>query len=158
MSDPSDSHRPSWIVRIPTPIWTIGSIILALLVDLPFRFPAIVQHRPTGIALIVAGIALSAWGRLTFRRQDAEIYPWSAAHSTLVARGPFRFTRNPMYLGFLILAIGAALVAGTWLMWLVPVLIFVLDNFVIIPFEEQSMDRTFGEAYRGYKARVRRWI
>jgi protein-S-isoprenylcysteine O-methyltransferase Ste14 len=154
----SDTSKPSWIVRIPTPIWTIGLIIVALLVDLPFRFPAIAQHRSTGIVLIVAGIALSAWGRLTFKRQNAEVYPWSAAHRTLVARGPFRFTRNPMYLGFVVLAIGAALVAGTWLMWLVPVVVFVLDNFVIIPFEERSMERTFGDAYREYKARVRRWI
>jgi protein-S-isoprenylcysteine O-methyltransferase Ste14 len=154
----SDATKPSWIVRIPTPIWTIALIIVALLVDLPFRYPAIVQHRATGIVLIVAGIALSAWGRLTFKSQNAEIYPGSAAHSTLVARGPFRFTRNPMYLGFVVLAIGAALVAGTWLMWLVPVVVFVLDNFVIIPFEERSMERTFGDAYRDYRARVRRWI
>jgi protein-S-isoprenylcysteine O-methyltransferase Ste14 len=154
----SDTSKPSWIVRIPTPIWTIGAIVVALLIDLPLQYPAIVQHRPIGIVLIVAGIALSASGRLTFRGQGAEIYPWSATHSTLVARGPFRFTRNPMYLGFVVLAIGAALVAGTWLMWLVPVLIFVLDNFVIIPFEEQSMERTFGDAYRSYKTRVRRWI
>jgi protein-S-isoprenylcysteine O-methyltransferase Ste14 len=153
-----NADRPSWIVRIPTPLWTIGLIIVALLVDLPLQYPAIVQHRPTGIVLIVAGFALSAWGRLTFKRQNAEIYPWSAAHGTLVGSGPFRFTRNPMYLGFLVLGVGAALVAGTWLMWLVPVIVFVLDNFVIIPFEEQSMERTFGDAYRGYKARVRRWI
>jgi protein-S-isoprenylcysteine O-methyltransferase Ste14 len=154
----SDANKPSWIVRIPTPIWTIGLIVVALLVDLALQFPATFQHRPTGIALIVAGIALSAWGRLTFRRQAAEIVPWSSAHSTLVARGPFRFTRNPMYLGFLVLGVGAALVAGTWLMWLVPVIVFVLDNFVIIPYEERSMERAFGDAYRDYRSRVRRWI
>ena len=154
----SATSKPSWIVRIPTPIWTIGLIIVALLVDLPLQYPAIVQHRPTGVVLIVAGIALSAWGRLTFKRHNAEIYPWSAAHSKIVANGPFRFTRNPMYLGFLVLGVGAALLAGTWLMWLVPVVVFVLDNFVIIPFEEQSMERTFGDSYREYKGRVRRWI
>jgi protein-S-isoprenylcysteine O-methyltransferase Ste14 len=150
--------QPSWIVRIPTPLWLIGLIIVALLVDLPLQLPAIVQHQPLGAALIVIGIAFSGWARLTFRRQRAEIVPWSEAHSTLVATGPFRFSRNPMYLGLLVVSVGAALVAGTWLMWLVPVLVFVLDNFVIVPFEERSMERTFGDAYRAYRARVRRWI
>jgi protein-S-isoprenylcysteine O-methyltransferase Ste14 len=126
----NDSPPPSWIVRIPTPIWLI-TLVLA---------------------------ALASWARLTFRHQGAEIMPSSDAHSALVASGPFRFSRNPMYLGLVIVAIGAALVAGTWLMWLVPVVIFALDNFVIIPHEERSMERTFGDSFAAYRARVRRWI
>jgi len=150
--------QPSWIVRIPTPIWLIGLVAVALLVDLPLQARAIVQHEPTGIALIVAGIAFSGWARLTFKFQSAEIYPWSEKHATIVASGPFRVSRNPMYLGLVVTGVGAALVAGTWLMWLVPVVLFVLDHFVIIPFEERSMERTFGDAFRAYKARVRRWV
>jgi protein-S-isoprenylcysteine O-methyltransferase Ste14 len=154
----TDASTPSWIVRIPTPLWLLGMIVMALLVDSSMQLPAIVQHRPVGIGLIVAGFAFSAWARLTFKSNSAEIYPWSEAHSALVTSGPFRFSRNPMYLGLLVIGVGAALVAGTWLMWLVPVLLFMLDNFVIVPFEERSMERTFGDAYRAYRARVRRWI
>jgi len=150
--------QPSWIVRIPTPIWLIGLVAVALLVDLPLQARAIVQHEPTGIALIVAGIAFSGWARLTFKFQSAEIYPWSEKHATIVARGPFRVSRNPMYLGLVVTGVGAALVAGTWLMWLVPVVLFVLDHFVIIQFVGHSMERTFGDAFRAYKARVRRWV
>ena len=154
----TEIDKPSWIVRIPTPIWLIALVIVAVVVDLALRSPAIVQHRPTGIALIALGVALSAWGRLTFSRQRAEIFPSSETHSALVAGGPFRFTRNPMYLGIVVIGVGAAFVAGTWLMWLVPITVFALDQFVIIPFEERSMERTYGDAYRGYKSRVRRWI
>jgi protein-S-isoprenylcysteine O-methyltransferase Ste14 len=154
----TDASKPSWIVRIPTPLWLLGMIVVALLVDSSMQLPAIVQHRPAGIGLIVAGFAFSAWARLAFKSNSAEIYPWSEAHSALVTSGPFRFSRNPMYLGLLVIGVGAALVAGTWLMWLVPVLLFVLDNFVIVPFEECSMERTFRDAYRVYRARVRRWI
>jgi len=154
----SDSARPSWIVRIPTPIWLIALVIVALVVDLAIKAPALLQHRPTGIALIVLGAALGVWGRLTFSRNGAEIFPWSETHSTLVASGPFAFTRNPMYLGILVTALGAALTAGTWLMWLVPIVVFALDQFVIIPFEERSMERAYGDAYKHYKSRVRRWI
>jgi protein-S-isoprenylcysteine O-methyltransferase Ste14 len=147
-----------FIVRIPTPIWLIVLILIALAVDWPLQLPAVLQHRPTGVALIVIGLAISAWGVLTFRLQRAEVMPSSATHSTLVASGPFKFTRNPMYLGMVVIAIGAALVAGTWLMWLVPIIVFALDQFVIIPFEERSMERAYGEAFRDYKARVRRWL
>lgn len=154
----TDAVKPSWIVRIPTPIWLILLIIVALVADLLFTIPVLVQYKPAGIALIVLGFVLSGWGRLTFRNQGAEIVPWSEAHGTLVGSGPFRFTRNPMYLGIVVIGLGAALLAGTWLMWLVPIAIFALDNFVIIPFEESSMERAYGDAYRAYRARVRRWI
>lgn len=150
--------RPSWIVRIPTPLWLIGLIGLAFALGRLLAAPALVQHKPIGLVLIVLGVALSGWARLTFRRNDAEIYPWSEAHSALVTGGPFRFTRNPMYLGLIVIGLGAALMAGTWLMWLVPVLVFVLDHFVIVPFEERSMERAYGDAFRAYAARVRRWI
>ena len=154
----NDVNKPSWIVRIPTPIWLIVLVVVALLVDAALKVPVLFRHKPMGIALIVLGAALSAWGRLTFGRKRAEIIPSSETHSALVETGPFAFTRNPMYLGIVVVALGAAMTAGTWLMWLVPIVIFVLDNFVIIPFEERSVERARGDAYRAYKARVRRWI
>ena len=154
----TDASKPSLIVRIPTPIWLLLLIVIALLVDWPLQLPPVLQSRPAGVALVLLGMAWSGWARLTFRRSSAEIYPWSQRHSALVARGPFRFGRNPMYLGLNVVAVGAALLAGTWLMWLVPVVLFSLDNFVIVPFEERSMERALGDAYTGYKARVRRWL
>lgn len=154
----TDESKPSWIVRIPTPLWLLGLIAIALLLDWALELPPIAQHRPAGAALLVAGFGLTSWAQLTFKRHRAEIYPWSEAHSALVGGGPFRFSRNPMYLGLVVAGVGAALVAGTWAMWLVPVVVFLLDHFVIIPFEEQSMERTFGDAYRAYRTRVRRWL
>lgn len=154
----NDAHRPSWIVRIPTPIWLLILVVLALLVGWGLELRPIVQNRGAGVLLIALGLSLSAWGRLTFSKRGAEIFPWSESHSVLVKDGPFRFTRNPMYLGLLVIGIGVALVVGTWAMWLVPVVLFLLDNFVIIPFEERSMERAYGEEYRAYKSRVRRWI
>jgi protein-S-isoprenylcysteine O-methyltransferase Ste14 len=154
----SDAPKPLWIIRIPTPIWLIALVAIALVCDWLFAIPALFQYKPVGIVLIVLGIGWAAWGNLTFRRQGAEIFPWSETHTTLVAVGPFRFTRNPMYVGLVITGLGAALMAGTWIMWLVPVVVFLLDQFIIIPFEEGSMERAYGDAYLDYKARVRRWI
>jgi protein-S-isoprenylcysteine O-methyltransferase Ste14 len=150
--------KPSWIVHIPTPLWLIGLVILAVGLNVILQAPAVVRHRPTGAILILVGVAFSIWAVVTFRMHRAQINPLSDTHNTIVASGPFRLSRNPMYLGILVQGIGAALVAGTWLMWAVPVVLFVLDDFVIIPYEERSMERTFGATFGAYKQRVRRWI
>ncbi len=152
------SGNTPWIVQIPTPLWLIGLIVLALAVNVLLRTSAVFQHRPTGGALILVGVAFSVWAVVTFRMHRAQINPTSDTHNALVASGPFLVSRNPMYLGLLVTGIGAALVAGTWLMWAVPVVLFVLDHFVIIPFEERSMERTFGATFGAYKTRVRRWV
>ena len=154
----TDPGTPSLIVRIPTPIWLLGLIAAALLIGVPLGLAAVVQHRPAGIALLAAGLLFSVWAAATFRRHKADIRPSADTHPAFVVDGPFRLSRNPMYLGSLGVAVGAALIVGTWLMWLVPLVLFVLQNFAIIPFEERSMRRTFGEAYDAYSKRVRRWI
>ena len=154
----TNEPKPSLIVRIPTPLWLLGLIGIALLLDLALELQPVARHRPTGVVLLIAGFALTSWAQLTFKRHRAEIYPWSETHSALVTGGPFRFSRNPMYLGLVVFGVGAALVAGTWAMWLVPAMVFLLDQLVIIPFEERSMERAFGDAYRAYRTRVRRWL
>ncbi|HEY8518770.1 MAG TPA: isoprenylcysteine carboxylmethyltransferase family protein [Gammaproteobacteria bacterium] len=159
MSDTiTDPGKPSIIVRIPTPIWLIGLIIVATVLGEWLRLPAVLQHRPTGVVVLLIGICWGAWSVATFRRQGAEIMPSSTVHPKFVTSGPFRWSRNPMYLGSIGIAVGAALIGGTWLLWLVPVVLFLLQNFVIIPFEERSMRQTFGAEYDAYCARVRRWI
>lgn len=149
---------PPLVVRIPTPLWLLGLIVAALLIDMSLELRAVARYRPAGIVLLVAGILFSVWAASTFRRHKADIRPSSNTHAALVMDGPFRVSRNPMYLGSLAVAVGAALFAGTWPMWLVPVVLFALQNFLIIPFEERSMRRTFGEAYDAYSKRIRRWI
>ena len=154
----SDAVKVPLIVRIPTPIWLIALVVITLVVDRWLGIPVLLQFKPAGFVLIGLGILCSASGRFSFLRQGAEVYPFSEKHSALVASGPFRFTRNPMYLGLVIVGFGAALSEGTWLMWLVPFVIFALDNFVIIPFEEASMQRAWGDQFLAYKRRVRRWV
>ena len=154
----NEAAKASLVVRVPTPIWLIVLVVAALLANWLLEPPVLLKYAPAGVALVILGIAVAASGRLTFKARGAEIFPWSEKHSTLVATGPFRFTRNPMYLGLVTIGLGAALWAGTWLMWLVPIVLFTLDNFIIIPFEEKSMERAYGDEYRAYRAHVRRWI
>ena len=125
-----------------------------------FAWAAIVYFSslPLATLLIAAGIFLAAWGRSTFAAAGTEIIPASATNKKLVTSGPFRFTRNPMYLGVSVLTLGIAFYAGTLPFFAVPVLLFVLCNFVFIPFEEAKMQRQFNNQYAEYRRRVRRWI
>jgi len=104
------------------------------------------------------GLAISIPSALLFRREGTEINPTSPSNRTLVTRGPYRFTRNPMYLGLLILAFGIAVWIGAWPMFIAPVAVFAVANWVHIPFEEAKMRRQFGAAYDDYIAQVRRWL
>jgi protein-S-isoprenylcysteine O-methyltransferase Ste14 len=79
-------------------------------------------------------------------------------HRKLIKSGPYQFTRNPMYLGLVILTLGIAIWVGAWPMFGVPIALFATANWVHIPFEEAKMRRQFGAAYDNYVARVRRWI
>lgn len=154
----ADSSKPSFIVAIPTPIW--AALILAALyfIGASLGLDGAPQSTAVGIVLIALGLAVSAWGVLTFRRAGTEVMPSSPTNKTLVTHGPYAITRNPMYVGMVTLTLGIAFFVGAPLLYAAPVLLFLLDNFVIIPFEEAKMERQFGEAYRAYKARVRRWI
>jgi protein-S-isoprenylcysteine O-methyltransferase Ste14 len=78
--------------------------------------------------------------------------------STIVTSGPYRFSRNPIYLGFLCLLIGFPFIfRNYWGLILSPLLI-VLMNTLVIQHEEAYLEKKFGEAYTGYKSRVRRWL
>ena len=110
-----------------------------------------------GIALVIAGSALAGWGLLTFRRARTTTVPLEKS-ATVVTWGPYRFSRNPMYVGLTLIYLGeAAIFAQLWpVVLLVPTLAYV--NFVVIPFEEAQLRAAFGERYTHYAARVRRWL
>ena len=98
------------------------------------------------------------WAIVLFRREGTEVNPTSPANRKLVTTGPYQFTRNPMYLGLVIFALGVALWIGAWPMFVAPVAIFATAEWVHIPFEEAKMRRQFGANYEEYVERVRRWV
>lgn len=107
--------------------------------------------------LVAACAGLLAWSFVWFARQKTTVIPNRPARA-LVLDGPFRFTRNPLYLALAFLAIGAGLWLNTWwvLILLLPAIALV-DHFVIRR-EEAYLRRRFGAEYDAYTARVRRWL
>jgi protein-S-isoprenylcysteine O-methyltransferase Ste14 len=107
--------------------------------------------------LLAAAVALSASGVGMFRRSRTSIVPVRPA-TALVVSGPYRFTRNPMYVGLAVLTVALALFMDTWwpVLLLVPVL-FTIQRFVIAR-EEKYLQRRFGAEHTAYAQRVRRWV
>ena len=150
--------KPSFWTIIPPPIWALLFLLIGWGAGAALNLPVLYRSAAVGGTVAAAGFAFALWGRLTFASVGAEIRPASPVNSTLVINGPFRFTRNPMYLGILILLTGLCLLIGTATALLAVPVYFLFVNFVSIPYEEEKMERQFGDDYRAYKSRVRRWL
>lgn len=110
-----------------------------------------------GVPLALVGVAWLYAGWRSFRDKGTELHTFEPPGQLVVA-GPYRWTRNPMYLGFLGMLLGAALTLGNLCALLSPLLFFVVASLWYIPTEERNCEQTFGEAYRHYRASTRRWI
>lgn len=108
-------------------------------------------------ALFTTGIALGAWGFLSLREGGTNVDPLEPTLS-LVIRGPYRFTRNPMYLAQILVMLGfTSLTRSWWFFGAVPVLAVLLNYLVILP-EERYLNGLFGDDYAAYCRKVRRWV
>ena len=148
------------MLNVPPPAWAFLYLIITGAVSWFYPWRALLDIRIVwlGVALVAIGIAISAWAFWLFQNEGTEIDPTSETNKSLVVGGPFRFTRNPMYLGLVTSTLGIAFWAGSPPMFAVPVLVFATVNWAHIPFEEAKMRRQFGEAFDRYTRQVRRWI
>ncbi len=146
-------------VIAPPPLIYAGALAVGLLLHraFPTKFLPRVVARVLGATLIgIAGVVVTSAIR-EMRRADTPVNPTEPTKA-LVVEGPFRFTRNPLYLSLTLLYAGiASLVNALWAMLLLPVVLIVMNRGVIDR-EERYLERKFGKEYLGYKARVRRWI
>jgi protein-S-isoprenylcysteine O-methyltransferase Ste14 len=148
------------MLNVPPPVSSLAYVLIAAALSYLAGWPRIpgLPLVPLAVLLVVAGIGLSVAGAVLFRHEGTEINPTSVTNRKFVISGPFRFTRNPMYLGLVIVTFGIALWIGAWPMFLVPIAVFATTNWVHIPFEEAKMRRQFGAEFDAYVSRVRRWI
>lgn len=137
----------------------IGAAILDFLLPISFlAAPAFVSAQTLiGAVLVAAGLGLDLWAYRVMQAAGTHAEPFKPT-MTIVSHGPFRFTRNPMYVGFLLSYTGLALIfALEWGILALPVLWFTLDR-VVVRREEAYLTRKFGPIYTEYLARTRRWI
>lgn len=110
-----------------------------------------------GIILIAGGAALASAAARRFRQAGTNVPTWQPT-TALVSTGPYRFTRNPIYIGLLAIQLGIAALAGSLWIALMGAPAFLVLHFGVVLREEAYLERRFGQAYRAYRARVRRWI
>jgi protein-S-isoprenylcysteine O-methyltransferase Ste14 len=110
-----------------------------------------------GGVLFAIGAVIAGWGLLLFRRARTTTVPGRAS-SQMVTWGPYRFTRNPMYVGLTLAYLGeAGILHQTWPAFLLP-LVVAYVNWIVIPVEEAKLKEVFGDEYERYKTSVRRWV
>ena len=126
-------------------------------IELGFAFPTPERYWLGGAVVASAILGLGLWAVLLFRRGGQNENPWKPTPH-IEERGPFRLTRNPMYLQMVLVCIGfAVILANWWVLVLTPIGGWLLQRFAIVP-EEAYLEKKFGESYLAYKRRVRRWL
>jgi protein-S-isoprenylcysteine O-methyltransferase Ste14 len=144
----------------PIPLATlISSILLAYFFD---RVYPIIELIPSPINLVgwlvvLAGVVLLAYSVSLLISKHTTPDP-EGIPSSLITTGPFSFSRNPIYLADVIMATGAAIIFSSLSSFIAPVVVFLVLNTFVIPFEERNLRIKFGEKYEAYMCRVRRWV
>ncbi len=145
--------------RIRPPI--LAGLYLLGALGLHYAFPVWKIVRPPyhllGVIVLGAGIGVTGRALTLFKEAGTTHNPYGIPVA-LVTTGPFRFTRNPMYLGVTSVLLGIAILIGTLPLFLAPLLFFLTIHTVFIPDEERTLERIFGQQYVDYKSRVRRWL
>ena len=145
--------------KIPPPILAVLMIGLVYLSTLLFEPVTFDYQGVLSILFVIIGLACALPSFRLFSRHKTTISPFTPSETAvLLTEGMYRYSRNPMYLGLLLLIISATIWFGSWLGILMSLIfIFLMNSLQIIP-EEDALLEIFGEEYNEYKNKVRRWI
>ena len=150
---------PECIVRVPPWTW----FLLSLLAGVGLQRLVLLQLLPSpvdsllGWIVVGLGMALLAWSERQFAHHKTS-HDHRAIASDLITTGPFQFSRNPVYIGLLILMLGLAMALNTlWVLFftLLPLLVL---HFHVVPREEACLEQLFPDTYPSYRQSVRRWL
>ena len=159
MSDNPNEGPDTAGVVAPPPLIYAGALTVGLLAKalFPVRFLPETVARALGGPLVGSGLLLFLFGLRNMRRAETDVSPYRPTTS-LVVEGPYRFTRNPLYLGFTLVYGGITALANSLPSALLLPLVLLVMRRGVIEREERYLERVFGEEYLQYKTRVRRWI
>ena len=139
---------------------TLGASIITAVV-LHYLFPVTIlipfPYNLLGLLIIGLGVYLVLRSVLLLRSYNTTLEPGGSSTS-LVTKGPYNHSRNPIYLGDLLIALGVATSLSSLSAFVAPIIFFLVVNTIIIPFEENRLQRNFGIEYEMYKRSVRRWL
>jgi protein-S-isoprenylcysteine O-methyltransferase Ste14 len=148
------------LMHIPVPWVFILAYLIGVSLELALRSGAS-TNRPgvviAGGAVFLVGAIIAGWSLIIFHRNPTTTVPGRTS-AQLVTWGPYRMSRNPMYVGLVLAYIGeAGLLQQAWPLVMLPLTVAYV-NWIVIPIEEAKLLETFGAQYEQYRAKVRRWL
>ena len=146
-------------VAVAAPFVYAGFLLAVVLLNavLPLPAPLVAVTRGLGFAAVLGGLSLGLLAVFRLRRAHTSVSPHRAS-TALVTDGPYRYTRNPIYLGFLLIYLGFTSLAGTlWGVILCPFVPIVVNRLIIGP-EERYLHARFEREFEAYTSQVRKWI
>jgi len=166
MTATPDSNGPSNAAQdvpslglIRPPLVYLASLVIGALIQFAQPLPFLPRRLTAalGASLVVVAIALFSYSVAKFRAAGTPV-PARKPTTVIVRMGPYRFSRNPIYLAFSLFQLGVAMWVNS--LWLLATLVaaVMLIHYVVIPREERYLERRFGAQYLNYKASVRRWL
>lgn len=136
-------------------------LCVLLIIGLKLLLPEQTILKPpfsyVGIVLTIGGLAITNQMKNLFDEVKTEIHTFKKPRQ-LVKKGLYKFSRNPIYLGFTLSLIGVWVLTGNLIGLFGVLIFFLISNFWYIPYEERRLEKEFGEEYKLYKSKVRRWI
>ncbi len=155
----NDTPETAQVLIRPPLAWALA-VIAGLVLDWLAPLPFLPEDWPAGLlgaVVFVLALALAIWAIDTMTRAGTNV-PTNRPTTAIVESGPYRFTRNPIYLGMFggLIGLGIAF-DNPWLL-LMMVLFALVIRYGVVAREEAYLERMFGDAYRGYRRRVRRWL
>ena len=146
-------------VLVKPPQLFLTAIVSGLLLQLlwPLTFNGSAATILIGLSLISGSLGLMFWAEGTFKRWETAVNPDNPV-TTLVTSGPYRFSRNPMYLAFVLIQIGIGLALSSWWLFITLPPAWIMLRWGAIAREEQYLTEVFGDEYLDYKTAVRRWL
>jgi protein-S-isoprenylcysteine O-methyltransferase Ste14 len=156
MADTKDTANVIFRPPIAWAVAVLAGLALNWLMPLPF-VPAAVPTGWLGAMVFALALSLFVCAIATITQAGSNV-PTNLPTTTIVDTGPYRFTRNPIYLGMVLGLIGLAIALNSLWLLLTLVPFAVVIRYGVIAREEAYLERKFGDGYRGYRARVRRWL
>jgi protein-S-isoprenylcysteine O-methyltransferase Ste14 len=144
---------------VPPPLWYVVGLAVGWFISVRFGVPFVPEmiRWSLGALCLLAGFAFIAPAVASFARAKTSVIPILPT-TALVESGPYRFTRNPMYVGFAFATVGVSLVTNwLWAIAVMPIVLVVVYFAAIRP-EERFLEEAFGPDYSAYRSRVRRWL
>ncbi len=154
-----NTRARTMLKKVFPPTYLLVAIILILLLHFTFPVATIVRNPLNLIGLfpLLIGVALNLIADRDFKRYQTTVKPYEES-ATLLTEGVYRYSRHPMYLGFVLILLGISLLLGSISPYVVVLIFSILMELVFIRVEEDMLNETFQEEWRQYKSKVRKWI